>query len=446
MKYRSFLWLLLGLAAGIPAQAQQAPSKKLTLQEAVRQSLDNSKQLKKNQAQVDEAVAALQEAREKKLPGASVSGSYLRLNSANIDIKSTSSGSSTGTPSSSASPSPNQVIYGMLNLSVPVYAGGKIRYGIESAKLLEKAVRLDADNQQEEIIQTAIEAYANLFKANSAVRLMKDNLRQSEERVRELANLEKNGLLARNDLLKAQLQTSSNELAVVDAENNRQMAALVLNLLAGFAPETEIDLDTAGIARKNDERTLEDFLRSANEQRKDLAALEARRKAAETGVKAVRADMLPAIQVTGGYVAADIPHVLSVTNALNLGLGVSYNIGSLWKTKSKIRQAEARVRQISLSESLLDDQVRLQVSRNYLTWMSTRKKIGVNILAVEQATENYRIVKNKFDNQLATLSDLLEADVAKLQQTLAYTLARADAFVAYHKLLQSAGLLNAEFK
>ena len=83
--------------------------------------------------------------------------------------------------------------------------------------------------------------------------------------------------------------------------------------------------------------------------------------------------MLPAIQLTGGYVAADIPHVLSVTNALNLGLGVSYNIGSLWKTKSKIRQAEARVRQISLSESLLDDQVRLQVSRNYLTWMSTRK-------------------------------------------------------------------------
>ena len=66
-------------------------------------------------------------------------------------------------------------------------------------------------------------------------------------------------MLARNDLLKAQLQTSNYELAVVDAENNRQMAALVLNLLTGFAPETDIDLDTTGIARKNDERTLEDF-------------------------------------------------------------------------------------------------------------------------------------------------------------------------------------------
>ena len=60
----------------------------------------------------------------------------------------------------------------------------------------------------------------------------------------------------------------------------------------------------------------------------------------------------------------------------------------------------------------------------------------------EQARENYRIVKNKFDNSLATTTELLEADVAQLQATLSYTLARADAFVAYNKLLQTAGLLN----
>jgi outer membrane protein TolC len=55
-------------------------------------------------------------------------------------------------------------------------------------------------------------------------------------------------------------------------------------------------------------------------------------------------------------------------------------------------------------------------------------------------------VKNKFDNSLATTSDLIDADIAQLQAKLSYTLARADAFVAYHKLLQSAGLLSAELK
>lgn len=443
MKRKKYILFAYAILLSVSSFAQQPVARTITLQEAVKLAVDNSKQLKKNQAQVDEAVAAYREAKDRRLPNASISGSYLRLSSANIDIKSKSSGSSQG--SASPAPAPNQAIYGMMNVSLPVYAGGKIRYGMESAALLEKAARLDVESQKDEVVQSAIEAFANLFKANSAVRLMKENLLQSQQRVKELSDLEKNGLLARNDLLKAQLQSSNIELGILDAENNRQMAGLTLNLLTGLAPETEITLDTTGIERKDDARVLEDYI-SAAAQRMDVAALEARRKAAETGVKATRADMLPSFQLTGGYVAADIPHVLSVTNALNLGIGVSYNIASLWKTKARIRQAESRVQQMKLGESLLDDQVRLQVSRGYLTLMSTRKKIGVTALALEQANENYRIVKNKFDNQLATLSDLLEADVARLQQNLAYTLSRADAFVAYHKLLQVSGLLHNEFK
>ena len=94
----------------------------------------------------------------------------------------------------------------------------------------------------------------------------------------------------------------------------------------------------------------------------------------------------------------------------------------------------------------MNDNMQMQVSKSYLSLLSSRKKIEVYAKAIEQANENYRIVKNKFDNSLATTSDLLDADVAKLQATLSYTLARADAFVAYNKLLQPAGLLAAEIK
>ncbi len=92
----------------------------------------------------------------------------------------------------------------------------------------------------------------------------------------------------------------------------------------------------------------------------------------------------------------------------------------------------------------MDDNLKLQVNKNYTSLLSLRKKIEVYAKAKEQANENYRIVKNKFDNQLATTNDLLEADVSKLQASLAYTLARADAFVAYNQLLESAGLLNTD--
>ena len=61
---------------------------------------------------------------------------------------------------------------------------------------------------------------------------------------------------------------------------------------------------------------------------------------------------------------------------------------------------------------------------------------------MEQSTENYRISKNKYDNSLLTLTDLLDADVAQLRARLNLVLARADVYVSYQTLLQKAGLVN----
>lgn len=440
MKHRPKLILAVLIFLSSQLTAQEV--KQLTLNEAISLSLQNNKQLKNNHAKIDEAVAAVKEAKERKLPNASVSGAYMRLSSANIDMKTKSS--SNPPAAGSESPSPNQAMYGILNISQPLYTGGKIKYGIQSAEFLEKASRLDAENEETAIIQNTLEAFANLFKANTAVMLVNENLLQNRQRVKDLENMEKNGLLARNDLLKAQLQESNVELNLLDAQNNLQVANLNMNIMLGLPDNTTLQLDTTGIEKKNDSRSIEDYVQSALSTRKDKAALGYRIKAAETGVKSVKAEKMPSLNLTGGYVAADIPHVISITNAINVGVGVSYNIASLWKTKSKVQQAEARVKQLQLNESIMDDNVKLQVNKNYSTLLSLRKKIDVYAKAKEQANENYRIVKNKFDNQLATTNDLLEADVAKLQASLAYTLARADAFVAYNQLLESAGLLTTD--
>jgi outer membrane protein TolC len=437
---------LLSIVSVLLVMNMHAQDKKIiTLDEAIDLSLKNNHQLKTDQAKIEEATAAVKEATEKKLPNASVSGSYLRLNSANFNLKTKSDSAGSG-GSGGGSPKVNQVAYGLLNVSLPIYQGGKIKYGIESSRYLAEAVKLDATADRDEVVQNTIEAFANLFKAKSAVRLVKENLGQSQQRVKDFGNLEKNGLLARNDLLKAQLQSSNLELSLLDAENNAQLANLNMNLMLGLPNSTELVMDTTGIEKKNDTRTLEEFVQSAKDNRKDVSALALRKKAAETGIKLAKADMYPSFQLTGGYIAADVPNVFTVTNALNVGVGVSYNLASLWKTKSKIQQANAKVTQLVESQAMLDDNITMQVNKSYLALISNRKKIEVYSTAVEQAEENYRIVKNKFDNSLATTTDLLEADVAQLQSRLNYTLARADAFVSYHKLLQATGTLSTDLK
>ena len=423
------------------AEAQE--KKPITLNEAIDLSIKNSKQLKLGSARIEEATAAVKEATDKRLPDASAAASYLRLNHPKIDLKTKSSGSGGGgTTTQGNPPNVNQAMYGMINLSLPIYAGGRIRYGIESARYLAQATKLDADNDRDEVIENTVEAYVNLYKAGAAVELVKENLSEAQQRVKDFSNLEKNGLLARNDLLKAELQASNTELSLLDAQNNLQLANVNMDLMLGLPEQTVLVPDSSLLTQNLTERTLDEYLQAAIKGRKDIEALGLRKQAAEAGVQATKGEYKPAIQLTGGYIAANIPSVLTVVNAVNIGVGVSYNISSLWKTKAKVSSAEARAMELEASQEIMNDNVRLQVNRSYLNFLSSRKKIDVYAKAVEQANENYRIVRNKYENSLATTTDLLDADVAQLQARMNLVFAKADAVVAYNQLLQTSGQIS----
>ena len=131
---------------------------------------------------------------------------------------------------------------------------------------------------------------------------------------------------------------------------------------------------------------------------------------------------------------------------MNIGIGVQYNLASLWKNNAKVSQAKSREVQVQANEGLLSDAIRLQVHQAYLDYTLSIKKIATYKNAVAQAEENYKIVKNKYDNSLATTTDLLDADVAQLQSRLNYAFSQADASAAYSRLLKSAGMLSAQTK
>jgi outer membrane protein TolC len=431
--------LLLFCLLGSSMLSTAQESKQLTLQEAIDLSIKNSKQLKLNSAKITEAVAATREAVERRLPDVGVNGSYLRLNKPKVDIKT----KGTGGDSNAISPGNiNQAMFVMANVSIPIYAGSKIKYGIESAKFLEKAAEMDADNDRQDVILNTVAAYINLYKSGKAVQLVEENLAQSRARDTDFINLERNGMLARNDLLKAQQETSNLELTLLDAQNNNQLAIVNMNLLLGLPEKTMLAPDSASITPPATVKTIDEYEQLATENRYDLKALDYRQKAAEAGVKIAKGDYYPSIALTGGYVAADIPKFLTVTNALNAGIGVKYSLSSLWKTNSKVAQAKARQDQLAANAAMLDDAIRLSINKAYLDYLSSVKKIEVYNKALEQATENYRINKNKYANNLLTLTDLLDADVAQLQARLNVAFAIADQVLAYQTLLQKAGLLN----
>ncbi len=265
----------------------------LSLEDAISLSLSASKQLRVSDAHIAEAEAGLKEARERRLPDLKLTAAYLRLAAPDIDLKlntgkqDQNGQSGTTEQQGSGMPSVNEAAYAIANASLPLFTGFKIQSGIESAKYLAKAASLDAAKDRADVILNTVFAYINLYKAKAAEQLMQENLNTAKQRVRDMKNLEQNGLLARNDLLKSELQASKVELSLLDAQNNLHVARVNMNLMLGLPEGTQLAPDTS-FEKNSEMKPLSDWESLALANRKDMAALGNRMMAAQAGVRAAK--------------------------------------------------------------------------------------------------------------------------------------------------------------
>lgn len=423
-------------------------TRSLAVEDAVSLGLENSKTLKVSAAKIQAAAAKLQETKMMRLPDIKASGSYMRLNNPTVDLKIPLNGG--GEPGSEGAAAPdiqvNQLAYGMLNASLPLFSGLQMHHAVASAKYLEKATRLDAEQDKNAIIQNIITAYYNLYKANKAVMLVNENLKQAQSRVADFSNLEQNGLLARNDLLKAELQQSNIELTLSEAENNRNITQYNLNLLLGLDEGTQLQLTSVEGTSPVAIKSLAEWQQLAATHRPDYLSLGQQQQAANSHVKSAKGGYFPSIALTGGYMAGYVPDVVTISNAMNVGLGVSYNLASLYKNGAKVKQAKAQQDQLYWVSQELADGIRTQVFQAFENYLQALDKIKVYKKAVDQANENYRITRNKYDNSLETTTNLLDADVAQLQANINYQYAKVDALVAYNKLFEATGIIQEAYQ
>ncbi|GAB1398428.1 TolC family protein [Saprospiraceae bacterium] len=419
----------------------------LSLQEAINTGVANSKQLKAGNAGIEAASWHIRELNNMKLPEINASGAYMRMLQPSFDLKIPLPGGNPQDTSSTMGQGAkalkvNQMMYASVNASLPLFSGFRIRNGIEAAQLMKRATELDVDKDKGKVILNIITSYFNLYKAQSAIKLLNENLKQAQSRVKDFTNLEKNGLLARNDLMKAELQQSNVELTIAEAENNLKVSQYSINLLLGLPENTVLELENAGPPSLTQLQPLEEWQKTAIASRADLLALQTRQQAASKNTESIKGEYYPSVALTGGYIAGYIPNILTLANAANIGIGLSYNISSLYKTGTKVKQAKAQEQQLYWNNLEAQDGIRVQVVKAYEDYNQAMQKITLYEKAVDQANENYRITKNKFDNSLETTTNLLDADVLQLQARLNYEFAKADAVIAYNKLAETAGTIE----
>jgi outer membrane protein len=440
MRIQKFIFLLLLLGtSGLYAQN----SRKLTLEEAINLAVANSKQLQLSESKVKEAQARVAQAKDRAWPEVKISGTYLHINTPQVSMSGAqdnpAGGSSGGNSLASTFSRLHDIGLAQVSVSEPIFSGFRIRNNRVMEEYLAEAAKYDATTAKSKVITNTARAIFQYYELLETQRAVEKNLKQAQQRVTEFKNLEAQSLLAKNDRLKAELQANNIELTRTEVKNNVALAAYNLVLLLGLPDETTLELDTTQLFKNPPLATWEQYLQKGIENRSELNATRMQVQAGEAGYKIAKANRYPTLALTGGYVNAYIPNVFTVTNALNAGLSLQYNLTGAIHGRHTMQEAKARQHQAELSQQLTTDQVKLDIREKFLNYQKSLEKIAVTQRAIEQATENFTITKNKYDAGLVILSDYLDADVTLLQTQINHATARADSMIAYYELQESTG-------
>lgn len=380
-----------------------------------------------------------QQSKDLQYPDVKLSGQYFRLTDADVNLK-----LKLPFPPSSSTVKVNEIMIGQANASLPIFVGGKIRNSIQASENIYKAETAKSENTKEEVALRVIEYYAQLYKNLKTVELIQDNIKSAEQRVKDFSNLEQNGIIARNDLLKAQLQLAKVQLSLDEANKNVNVVNYALVTLLNLPEGYKIGIDEHqfdGNAPLNPIANVDQALQN----RKDLESVKFYQKANENNIKIARSGYFPSVALSAGYIALSLQNIAEVTNAINFGGGISYNLSSLFKTSKEVKVAKSKAEELKQTEAILTEGIKIQTQQALENFYLAQKQNKVYQQAIEQAKENYRIIKDKNDNGLATTTELIDADVEQLNANINFANSRANVLLKYYEMLSASGLLTSTF-
>ncbi|GAW88503.1 TolC family protein [Flavobacterium psychrophilum] len=209
MKIKAKLLIVISFLGVTFGYAQE--KRVLSLKEAISLVTNNSNEAALANIKVSTAKLEMETLKNNQYPSLKISGQFLQLTDANIDPKIKLGASGTAVKV-------NQLFLGQANVSMPLFNGFKLKNSIWASENLYKAETANAANTKEKLSLYVVELFAKLYQSQQTTTLIEDNLKSAQQRTKDFSAMVHNGLMARNDLLKAQLQESNIQLSLDTAK------------------------------------------------------------------------------------------------------------------------------------------------------------------------------------------------------------------------------------
>lgn len=327
-----------------------------------------------------------------------------------------------------------------LKVAEVIYSGGAISSAITLGELNRQMAKLSVEKNRQEVRFLITGQYLDLYKSRNSLQVVRQNIRLTEDVLRQMRLRYEQGMALKNDITRYELQLESLRLQATRLSNYIKILNHQICLTVCLPADTEIQPDSALLQQASQTKSLPYWQQYAAAQNLQLQQAQLSQQISDSNIRLARSQMLPRISLfaenyLNGPITIEIPAINKNFNYWFVGIGLQYQISSLFKNKHNLRAARQARRQADEQLALAHQQVDISIQAAHTDLLTSQADLRTQEKSTQLARENYQVVANRYQNGLALITDMIDASNIKLQAELQQVNARITQIYQYYRLL-----------
>jgi outer membrane protein len=315
------------------------------------------------------------------------------------------------------------------------------QFEIHRADLLAKSTAASAAQSDEEIIHRVVQAYQSILFAIRQAELTEHSVETAKALLGSSESRVIAGLAVDSDKLAASANLAELQQEQIAANGRVEVAWAELEAAIGQAipaPQRQLQPLTE---RTFDSAPLAESVSLAIKTRPDRQSLGLAKEAGETAVKSAKSAFGPQISAFGSW-ETDRPSIGGEGgNNWIAGAELRLDILPVGK-RDNLAAARIAHRRVQAATASADQQIQLEVTRAYYEHQAASKMLDASRSVIAQTEESLRILRDRYDAGLITITEALRAEDADRQSRLNYWHAVFQNTLTYANLRFATGTLT----
>lgn len=410
----------------------------MTIEQLFELADKNSKDIQLHNLMINEADQAVKVAKNKLLPTIDAKAEFSYIGDGVMTDRDFSNGIHADMPHFGNS--------FVLKASQVVYSGGAISGNIERSKLEAVKARHEYDISRQDLRFLLLGYYLDLFQLNNQKIVYERNVEQTQILVKDMRVAYDQGTALKSDITRYELQLQNLQLGLTATKNRINVINYKLATTLGLDSDAVILPDTTALFNMTVERKMENDWMEESKFTPQMELANTEIEICRNNERLVRADKLPKVSISvtndfNGPILVEVPPLDNNFNYWFAGVSLSYSFDALFKIGKKMKQAKLATLQSQTRRELTEEHISNAIHEAFVNLNEAYVRLETQQKSVQLAHENYGIVRQRYINGLALITDMLDASTTQLDMELQLANYQIGILYQYYLLKKITGTL-----